>query len=101
MATEVSTNVQHEHPPRPYFKILIILAVITAIEVTTSELGIPAYGAAIIAWLLIVMALIKAVTIIAFYMHIKYEKSPLKVFSITFVIPFLMSFLVAFFPLVG
>lgn len=86
------------HPSRPYFKVLVLLGLLTVIEVSITFTGI---SEAILLWLLLGIAFAKAFTVIAFYMHVKYEAKPWLLFTIVFVLPFLLAFPMAFFPVVG
>ncbi len=92
------TEETHEHPSRPYFKVLVILAVLTIIEVSVTYTGI---SEAILLWILLSLAFVKANLVIAFYMHVKYEPKPWLLYTIVFVLPFALAFPMAFFPTVG
>ncbi|RMG33720.1 MAG: hypothetical protein D6732_11475 [Methanobacteriota archaeon] len=88
----------NNHPSRPYFKVLLVLAVLTVIEVSIT------YGPlseAVLLWILLAIAFAKANTVIAFYMHVKYEPKPWLLYTIVFVLPFLLAFPLAFYPVVG
>jgi len=65
-----------EHPsPKQYVQIALILAVLTAIEVGlyyTEEAGV---SGSIVYPTLIILAILKFVIVVAFYMHVRYEKS--------------------------
>lgn len=68
----------HAHPtPSQYWKIAALLAVLTAIEVgmfyLDRELDLGALNAAI----LIVLAFLKFVIVVGWYMHLRFEKSTL------------------------
>jgi cytochrome c oxidase subunit 4 len=71
----------HAHPtPAQYWRIAALLAILTAIEVgmyyLDQELELGALNAAI----LIVLALLKFVIVVGWYMHLRYEKSTLNRF---------------------
>lgn len=71
----------HSHPtPAQYWKIAVVLAVLTAIEVAMfyidQELELGFLNAAI----LIVLALMKFVIVVGWYMHLAYEKPMLNRF---------------------
>ena len=71
----------HSHPtPAQYWKIAVVLAVLTAIEVAMfyidRELELGVLNAAI----LIVLALMKFVIVVGWYMHLAYEKPMLNRF---------------------
>ena len=76
-ATETTTPAEHQeaHPsPRQYVNIALVLAVLTALEVSTyfvdfGVLGIP---------LLLVLMTVKFVYVAGYFMHLKYDT---KVFS--------------------
>jgi cytochrome c oxidase subunit 4 len=66
---------EHDHPtPALYWKIAVLLAVLTAVEVAIyyidQELGLGAINALV----LVVLALAKFVIVIGFYMHLRYER---------------------------
>lgn len=68
----------HAHPtPSQYWKIAALLAVLTAIEVgmfyLDRELDLGALNAAI----LILLAFLKFVIVVGWYMHLRFEKSTL------------------------
>lgn len=65
----------HAHPtPAQYWKIAVVLAVLTAIEIALfyidQELELGALNAAI----LIVLAIAKFIIVVGWYMHLRYEK---------------------------
>lgn len=65
----------HAHPtPASYWKIAIVLAVLTAIEVAMyyidRELGLGFANAAI----LMILAVAKFIIVVGWYMHLRYEK---------------------------
>lgn len=66
---------EHAHPtPASYWKIAIVLAVLTAIEVAMyyidRELGLGFANAAI----LMILAVAKFIIVVGWYMHLRYEK---------------------------
>jgi len=73
---------EHIHHPSPaqYWKIAVVLAVLTAIEVgmfyvnKTYDLGF------LNAALLLILAALKFVIVVGFYMHLRFEKSTLSRF---------------------
>ncbi len=82
MAAETATAIPAaaataEHVKRPYVYVFIILAVVTAIEVTISQLNLPSmFGIAagvLRISILILLATFKASLVVAYYMHLKYE----------------------------
>jgi cytochrome c oxidase subunit IV len=78
------TDHQAHHPPHPspaqYVKIAVVLAVLTAVEVAmfyineTVELGFANTA------ILLVLALLKFVIVIGWYMHLRFEKTTLSRF---------------------
>ncbi len=71
----------HTHPtPAQYWKIAVVLAVLTAIEVAMfyidRELGLGSLNALI----LITLALLKFVIVVGWYMHLRFEKPMLNRF---------------------
>ena len=71
----------HSHPtPAQYWKIAVVLAVLTAIEVAMfyidRELGLGSLNALI----LITLALLKFVIVVGWYMHLRFEKPMLNRF---------------------
>ncbi len=81
---------QAHHPtPAQYWRIAVVLAVLTAIEVALfyidRELGLGALNAL----LLISLALAKFIIVVGWYMHLKYEKPLLnRFFTAGFVLAF-------------
>jgi cytochrome c oxidase subunit 4 len=70
-----------DHPtPTPYWKIAVILAVLTAVEVALYYLDREVELGAINAVLLLSLAVLKFVIVVGWYMHLRYEKSLLSRF---------------------
>lgn len=64
------------HPtPKQYVQIAVILAVLTAIEVALYYIEEAGVAAEIVYPTLIILAILKFVIVVAFYMHVRYEKS--------------------------
>lgn len=83
---------QHAHPvgaTRTYWMIGIFLILITVIEVSAYFLD-DVYGALAIPTVLVVSA-IKFITVVAFYMHLKYDS---KIFTGVFIFPMALATLV-------
>ncbi|HKX76798.1 MAG TPA: cytochrome C oxidase subunit IV family protein [Acidimicrobiia bacterium] len=83
------TDQHHVAHPSPvqYVKIAVVLAVLTAIEVALFYIN----DAASLGWintvLLLILALLKFVTVIGWYMHLRFEKVTLsRFFSFGFVL---------------
>ena len=69
---------QHAHPtPAQYWKIAVVLAVLTAVEVGMFYLSQEFSLGAINTVVLIVLAILKFIIVVGFYMHLRYEKSTL------------------------
>jgi cytochrome c oxidase subunit 4 len=70
-----------DHPtPSQYWKIAVILAVLTAVEVALYYLDREVELGAINAVLLLSLAVLKFVIVVGWYMHLRYEKSLLSRF---------------------
>lgn len=90
-----------KHPPKyTYEGVFGGLFILTALEFAVSELmhldTLPfVFGA----FLLVVMAVVKAVLVGGFFMHIFYEKKPLVILFITFLFPLMIGVPIALSPL--
>ncbi|MEX2251324.1 MAG: cytochrome C oxidase subunit IV family protein [Acidimicrobiia bacterium] len=72
---------EHHHPtPAQYWKIAVLLGVLTAIEVGMYYVNKSYDLGALNAISLIILATLKFVIVVAFYMHLRYEKSTLSRF---------------------
>ena len=68
----------HAHPtPAQYWKIAAVLAVLTAIEVAMFYIDREFELGALNAIVLIVLAILKFVIVVGWYMHLRFEKSTL------------------------
>ncbi len=68
----------HAHPtPAQYWKIAALLAVLTAVEVAMFYIDQEFELGAINAVILIVLAFLKFVIVVGWYMHLRFEKSTL------------------------
>jgi cytochrome c oxidase subunit 4 len=77
MSTEHTTD----HPtPSQYWKIAVVLAILTAIEVSLFYINRELQLGALNAVLLISLALLKFVIVVGWYMHLRFEKSLLSRF---------------------
>ena len=74
------------HPtPRQYVEIAVLLAVLTAIEVALYYVEEAGVSSTIVYPTLIILAILKFVIVVAFYMHVRYEKGLIgSVFTIGF-----------------
>jgi len=73
---------EHIHHPSPaqYWKIAVVLAVLTAVEVAMFYINREYDLGMINTLLLIVLALLKFVIVVGWYMHLRFEKSTLSRF---------------------
>jgi cytochrome c oxidase subunit 4 len=63
------------HPtPKQYVEIALILGVLTAVEVGLYYIERAGVSATIVYPTLIILAILKFVIVVAFYMHVRYEK---------------------------
>src|SRR4051794_354158 len=71
IAHDLSHHEEHEHPgERTYIKVAAILAAITVIEVAIYYMGI-AHG--LLVTMLLVFSAIKFVTVVGYFMHLKFD----------------------------
>ena len=87
------THLTHEinHPAKYTFeKVILTLVVITIIEVLVS-LDFPENLRALQITILMILAIIKAALVVAFFMHVKYEKRPLALTLMIFGFPLSLS----------
>jgi cytochrome c oxidase subunit 4 len=83
--TETQVHETHHPTPRQYVQIALLLAVLTAIEVGLFYAE-PAVGKLVTPALLI-LALLKFLLVVGYYMHLKYEKRMLtRLFAAGFVL---------------
>ncbi len=89
-----SMGIEHEHPTwSVYWKVALILSLITAMEVWVYY--IPAFVASrLFVPSLLIMSAVKFVTVVLFYMHLRYDH---KLFRVLFTGPLI----IAAFTLVG
>lgn len=74
----VEAHVEHGHPePRQYVMIAVVLVVITALEVAASYLDV---NSTLLIAMLFVMAIVKFVLVVSWYMHLKTDKPILRRF---------------------
>jgi len=72
---------EHHHPtPAQYWRIAVLLGVLTAIEVGMYYINRAYDLGALNAISLVILATLKFVIVVAFYMHLRYEKSTLSRF---------------------
>lgn len=75
-STELHAAEHHPHPtPSQYWKIAVVLAVLTAIEVALFYIDRELELGMINSVALIVLAFLKFVIVVGWYMHLRYEKS--------------------------
>lgn len=76
--TEQQAAEHHPHPtPSQYWKIAVVLAVLTAVEVALFYIDRQLDLGLINAVALILLAFLKFVIVVGWYMHLRYEKSTL------------------------
>lgn len=61
--------------PKQYVQIAVLLAVLTAIEVALYYIEEAGVSGSVVYPTLIILAVLKFIIVVAFYMHIRYEKS--------------------------
>ena len=72
---------EHHHPtPSQYWKIAVLLGVLTAIEVGLYYMNREYDLGVLNSVSLIILATLKFIIVVAFYMHLRYEKSTLSRF---------------------
>jgi cytochrome c oxidase subunit 4 len=82
------STTEHAHPtPAMYWKIAVVLAVLTAVEVAlyyiNQSIDLKGFNAVI----LLLLAALKFVIVVGFYMHLRYEKPMLsRFFTVGFVL---------------
>ncbi len=71
----------HAHPtPAQYWKLAVVLAVLTAVEVAMFYIDLELELGALNALILIILALLKFVIVVGWYMHLRFEKPMLNRF---------------------
>ncbi|NNL70371.1 MAG: oxidase [Acidimicrobiia bacterium] len=77
MTAQAETPETHEEEhsdhlsPKDYWMIALFLAVVTAVEVIITY--IPGFDGALLVTSLLVLGVVKFLTVVAFFMHLKYE----------------------------
>jgi cytochrome c oxidase subunit 4 len=80
-AGAVEVHEGHAHPePRQYVLIAVVLVIITALEVAVSYIDRETLGPNLIIVMLLVMAAIKFVLVVSWYMHLKTDLAILRRF---------------------
>ncbi len=75
------TSTERPHPtPAMYWKIAVVLAGLTAVEVAMYYINRSLHLAVVNTLALLVLAALKFVIVIGFYMHLRYEKAMLSRF---------------------
>lgn len=81
VAGAVQVHDAHAHPePRQYILIAVVLVIITALEVAVSYIDRESLGPNFIIAMLMIMALIKFVLVVSWYMHLKTDLPMLRRF---------------------
>ncbi len=105
MATQVESNNAHEYVKRPYFLVFLMLGLLTVLELNVGFMAkIVGEGTDIEGFIdlaLIVLALLKAYLVAAFFMGIKYQDNPKTVYGIMFGIPMFIALPVVVIPALG
>jgi hypothetical protein len=105
MALTIEQNRHHEFVKRPYFLVFLSLAVLTVLELNVGFLediaGSEADVSGLITFALIVLALLKAYLVAAYFMGIKYQDRPWVVTGILFGIPMFIALPVVLIPALG
>lgn len=71
-ATGVEEQDHHGHlTPANYWRIALFLAIVTAVEVAITY--IPGFDGALLVISLLVLGIVKFLTVVAYFMHLKYE----------------------------
>jgi cytochrome c oxidase subunit IV len=87
---------QHRHHPKlQFFWVWGILLVVTAIEVYLTYQNLPAIRMLTI---LMVLSIVKAALIIAYFMHLKFEVTRMRVLTMCSVVACLILMTIFFFP---
>jgi len=68
---------ENHHAKRPYIKVFVALAVLTAVEVAVARLGI--FPKPVFISLLAILAGAKALLVALFYMHLRYDHTILAI----------------------
>lgn len=76
----MTSPAQPHHPEPNYFKVIVVLAVLTVVEVAVVFTPLPKLSIGI---LLVGLALTKAIMVAAFFMHLKFEKTTLALIAAT------------------
>ncbi|MHA1976624.1 MAG: cytochrome C oxidase subunit IV family protein [Candidatus Hodarchaeales archaeon] len=105
MATQVETVNSHGYVKRPYFIVFLTLGLLTILELNLGFISeIAGEGADVEGFInlaLIVLALLKAYLVAAFFMGIKYQDNPKVVYGVMFGIPMFIALPVVIIPALG
>ncbi len=77
-----TTETQHHPAPHLYVKVAVLLAVLTALEVALyyAERGVDEFTTSLSNPLLLVLAFLKFVLVVGYYMHLRYDSRTLSRF---------------------
>ncbi|MHA2252264.1 MAG: cytochrome C oxidase subunit IV family protein [Candidatus Kariarchaeaceae archaeon] len=105
MSTIVETEEQHTFVKRPYFLVFLSLTLLTILELNVGFLaeivGNDTDVTGLITFSLLVLALLKAYLVAAYFMGIKYQDRPWVVTGIMFGIPMFIALPVVLIPALG
>ncbi len=105
MKTTINLNATHSFIKRPYFLVFLSLAFLTVLELNIGFLseivGTDTNISGLITFALVVLALLKAYLVAAYFMGIKYQKRPWVVTGIMFGIPLFIALPVVMIPALG
>ncbi|MFX0085742.1 MAG: cytochrome C oxidase subunit IV family protein [Candidatus Hodarchaeota archaeon] len=105
MNTTTDLNETHYFTKRPYFLVFLSLAFLTVLELNVGFLseivGKDTDISGLITFALIILALLKAYLVAAYFMGIKYQKRPWVVTGIMFGIPLFIALPVVMIPALG
>jgi hypothetical protein len=100
-----SNNISHEFVKRPYFLVFLSLTFLTVLELVVGLLseieGEEVNADGMFPFALIVLALLKAYLVAAYFMGIKYQDRPWVVTGIMFGIPMFIALPVVMIPALG
>jgi hypothetical protein len=95
----------HEFVKRPYFLVFLSLGLLTVLELNVGFISeIAGEGANIntlITFALLILALLKAYLVAAYFMGIKYQDRPMVVYGVMFGIPMFIALPVVLIPALG
>ncbi len=76
-----------------YVKIYVLLLILTGASVASSFLLRDVVSASVVVGLILVLSTVKALLIALFYMHLRYEKIPVRVWAYSAIVIFIILFI--------